>query len=264
MEPYTALPGDKWRLGRGPFIFSGVPPVCTGEIELFNDSEEKLKVRTIPAIGHDDERAVAFGLGEVRLGAQLPPQGHTYARARFVLDVRTPPGTYIADLVCGEQRERVVVHVFEKLNLWVEPDAIQLRGSGGDLLTALIVIRNRGNVTETLTGRAQVFLEERNWAGRSMVYALRDTKGDEGHQAYLDRLVTEMRATIARPAQLTVHGAVSEVQPGMTQEVRLEITLPKELIKGRTYIGSAPFMSSELFFEVECNGSVNSTKRRPR
>ena len=264
MEPYTAPPGDAWRLGRGPFIFSGVPPVCAGDLELFNDSDEKVKVRAIRVVGHEDQAVATLGLGELRVGARLTPHDRTRARAHFLLDPHTPPGTYRANLSCGSQLEPVVVHVFEKLALGVEPDVIQLRGAGGDVLTALVVITNRGNVTETLRDRALVFLEERNWVGRSMVYALRETKAEEGYQPYLHRLVTELRATIARPARVTLRGEVSEVHPGVTLEVRLEITLPDELSKGRTYVGSTPFMSSELFFEVECNGARKSTKRRPR
>lgn len=264
MERYTAPPGDAWRLGRGPFIFSGVPPLCTGDLELVNDSDEKVKVRAIEVVGHEDQAVATLGLGELRVGARLAPHDRTRAHAHFLLDPRTPPGSYRANLSCGSQREPVVVHVFEKLDLDVEPGVIRLLGAGGDVLTALVVITNRGNVTETLRDLALVFLEERNWVGRSMVYALRETKADEGHQAYFDRLVRELQATISRSARVTLRGEVSEIHPGETREVRLEITLPEELIKGRTYVGSTPFMSSELFFEVECSGASNSTKRRPR
>jgi hypothetical protein len=37
MEPHTAPPGDAWRLGKGPFIFSGVAPPGGG-IELPDDA----------------------------------------------------------------------------------------------------------------------------------------------------------------------------------------------------------------------------------
>ncbi|OGB96094.1 MAG: hypothetical protein A3G35_00670 [candidate division NC10 bacterium RIFCSPLOWO2_12_FULL_66_18] len=264
MEKHTAPPGDAWRLGAGPFIFSGVPPMCAGDLELVNDSDEKVKVRAIPVVGHRDRALERLGLSELRVGARLAPHDRTRVRAHFLLDPHTPPGTYTADLSCGGQREPVVVHVFERLGLQVEPDVIRLRGAGGDVLTTLVVVTNRGNVTETLRELALIFLEERNWVGRSLVYALRETKQDEGHQAYLDRLVHELRATLSRPARVTLRGGVSEIQPGETREVQLEITLPNELMKGRTYVGSTPFMSTELFFEVECNGANNSKKRRPR
>jgi hypothetical protein len=181
-----------------------------------------------------------------------------------MLDPYAPPGSYTVALSCGDQRETAVLHVFEKLGVEVQPDVIRLRGAGGDVLETLLVITNRGNVTETLRDLALVFLEEQNWVGRSLVYALRETKAEEGHQSYLDRVVREMKGTLAHPARVTLRGDISEIQPGDRREVRAEIKLPDELMKGRTYEGSAAFMSTELFFEVDCNGSSNSNKRRPR
>ncbi len=262
MQPHTAPPGDAWQLGRGPFIFGGVPPICVGDLELINSSDEKVKVRTIPVVGYEDSAVSNFGLAELRVGVRLAPRDRTRARAYFSLHPHTPPGTYTADLSCGSQRERVVVHVREKPSLRLDPDEIHLRGAGGDVLSALVVVTNEGNVTETMRDLALVFLEERNWVGRSLVQALRDTKTEAGHQAFLDRLVRELRATMARPARVTIRGDDSELRPGETREIELMTELPAELIKGRTYFGQTPFMSSELFFEVECNGARNSTKRR--
>ncbi|MGH3116971.1 MAG: hypothetical protein ACRDQ2_07620 [Gaiellales bacterium] len=264
MEKYTATAGEAWRLGEGPFIFSGVPPICVGELELVNHSEDKVKVRAIPVVGHQDETVASLGLGKLRVGARLAPRDRMRVSAHFLVDPRTPSGRYTADLACAGQREPVVIHVFESLGLEVEPGTIELRGAGGDLLRTPLVVTNRGNVTETVPELRLVFLEERNWIGRSLVFALRESTEDEGHEAFLDRVVRELRATVARPARVTLSGTASEIRPGDKRELELEIALPAELIKGRTYTGSTPFMSSKLFFKVECNGTSTSTKRRPR
>src|SRR5918992_514960 len=262
MEPYTAPPGEAWRLGRGPFIFSGFPPVCTGEIELLNDSDEKVKIRSIALLGGETSRAL--GAAELRVGASLAPRERKRVPAHFFLEPHTAPGSHTVDLSCADQRETAVVHVFEKLNVQIEPDVIRLRGAGGEVVEALVVITNRGNVSESLRDLALVFLEEQNWVGRSMVHALRETTAEEGHQSYLDRVVRELRSSVARPARVNLRGEISEIRPGERRELRLEIKLPDELVKGRIYEGSTAFMSGELSFEVECNGSSNSTKRRPR
>jgi uncharacterized membrane protein len=236
--------------------------MCTGDIELLNDSDQKVKVRAIPLFNRDNSSAL--GASELRVGTSLAPRERKRVPAHFLLDSHTPPGNYTVELSCGDQNETAVVHVFEKLGVQVEPDVIRVRGGGGDVVEALLVITNRGNISETLRELALVFLEEQNWVGRSLVYALRETKAEEGHQPYLDRVVGELRASISRPARVTLRGEISEIRPGERREVRVEIKLPDELIKGRIYEGSTAFMSSELFFEVECNGSSNSTKRRPR
>jgi hypothetical protein len=262
MEPYTAPPGAAWRLGRGPFIFSGFPPLCTGEIELLSASDEKVKIRSIAVVGRD--QSPVLGAGDLRVGIALAPRERKRVSAHFVVEPHTAPGSYTVDLSCGDQSETAVVHVFEKLGVQIEPDVIQLRGAGGDVVEALVVITNRGNVSETLRDLVLVFLEEQNWVGRSMVHALRETTADEGHQSYLDRVLRELRSSIAHPARVNLRGEISEIRPGERRELRLEIKLPDELVKGRIYEGSTAFMSGELSFEVECNGSSNSTKRRPR
>jgi hypothetical protein len=158
----------------------------------------------------------------------------------------------------------VVIHVFENLGIQVVPGAILLRGAGGDVLHSLVVLSNRGNVTETVPETALIFLEERNWVGRSLVHALRESDEDERHQEYLDRLFRELRATVSRPSRVTVKSGAGELRPGEVRELELEVALPSELIKGRTYYGSTRFMSARLVFEVVCNGTTSSTKRRPR
>lgn len=264
MEKYTAPPGEAWRLGKGPFIFSGVPPICTGVLELVNQSDEKVKVRAIPVTGLRDEALTTNGLGEAKVGARLAPHDRTRATAHFLLDPRTPPGTYAAELVCADQREPVVIHVFENPGMQVMPGVIRLRGAGGDVLESLVVLGNRGNVPETVPEAALVFLEERNWVGRSLVQTLRESGENEGHQEYLDRVLHELKATVARPARVTIRSGSGELEPAETRELELEVALPSELIKGRTYYGSTRFMSAKLVFEVVCNGTTRSTKRRPR
>jgi hypothetical protein len=257
-----ALPQAQF--GGGPFIFSGVPPILTGEIDLTNPSNEKVKVRSIPVVGRKDRSAKSIGLTELLVGARLAPKQRLRASAQILIDPSTPPGSYSAEVSLGGESKPIVAHVFENAHIHVEPSVIRLRGAGGDVLTSLTVVSNRGNVTETMRDVALVFLEERNWVGRSLVYALREVAEDDGHQAYFDRVVHELRTTNAGPAKVSISGDHDVLRPGETAEVNVEITLPKELIKGRTYIGSTPFMSGKLSFEVEANGSINSTKRRPR
>lgn len=264
MQKYTAPPGEAWRLGVGPFIMSGVPPMCSGELEIINTSDEKVKVRAIAAIPTAREALAVRGLGELRLAARMAPRDRARVHAHFLVDPYMPPGKYTADLACGDQREQVVVHVFEKREIRVAPDRLPFRGTGGDILSHVLLITNHGNVTHTVPPLALVHLEERDWVGRSLVYALRQMEEGEGHHAYLDRLVREMRATDQRPARVTFHAEPPEIHPGETREIRLEIALPETLIKGRTYVRVLPFMSTELLFEVECNGAPQSSKRRPR
>lgn len=261
MDPHTAPAGEAWRLGPGPFIFSGVPPLCVGDIDLINESDDKVRVRRIPVVGYGDA-ALPAGLSELRVATLLPPGHRMRARAFFRVDPSTRPGTYRADLSCGNQQEPVIVHVWERRTVRIDPGEIRLRGAAGEHLTTVVVVRNDGNVTENMRDLALVFLEEHNWVGRSAVFALRETKAEEGHQAYLDRVLYELKDSLARPARVNLRSEVTELHPGETREVELEMTLPGELMKGRTYFGSTRFMGSKLIFTVECTASNHATSGR--
>jgi hypothetical protein len=263
METPVSPPGEAWHLGTGPFIFSGVPPLGMGDIDLFNDSDLKVRVRTIPVVGYEGAAHLArFGLGELRVATPLRPGQRTRARAFFRLDPSTPPGTYHGALACGAQQEPVTVHVWERRAVRIDRGEIHLRGVAGETLTTVIVVRNEGNVTESFRDLALVFLEERNWVGRAAVFALRDTKADDNHQAYLDRVLGELKESLVRPARINLRSDVVELQPGEIREIGLDVTLPAELIKGRCYFGSTRCMSGKLIFRVECTGGHRAANGR--
>jgi hypothetical protein len=264
MRSHSATVAQAWRLGQGPFIFHGQPPRCVGYVDFINESDEKVVVRSIEIAGAPGEKLPDPGMSEFKVGARLPPNARTRVQAHFRLDPRTPPGTYNLELSCGDQRERVVVHVWEKTHLVIHPGVVTLRGGGGDVLNAVVVISNEGNVTETPRELALVYLEEHEWLGRAQVFAMRETQKGEGMMAYLDRLIAELKDSMPREARVVIRTAISELDPGETREVELEIRLPDDLRSGRTYHGFAKFMSSELKFKLECNGTSHSAKRRPR
>ncbi len=74
MDTQVAASAEAWRLDRGPFIFSGVPPMCVGDVDLINDSDEKVKVKAISVVGDEVRALGSTGLSELRIGARLAPQ----------------------------------------------------------------------------------------------------------------------------------------------------------------------------------------------
>lgn len=264
MRPHTAPPGEAWGLGSGPFVLSGRPPHVSGEIELVNRSPERVKVRAIPARSSGKRGSAPAVSGNLRLSARLEPGRTERVFAHLEIAPETPPGTYEADAEVGTERARMVVHVFEKHAVVLRPGRVELRGAPGDSLAHVLVVANRGNVVYAVPRVVLVHLEERDWFGRSLVYALRETEQDDGHQAYLDRLLRELKATDVPPMRVELSAAAAEVAPGTTAEVGLTLTVPEGLAKGRTYLRTIPFMGAQLTFQIECNGSVQSSKRRPR
>src|SRR5690606_6363018 len=128
--PHTGEAGSDWRLGPGPYRFSGPPSQCVGELVLINQSADKVKVyalETRPA-GRSRRSAHALPATQLILSARVPPRSEARARAVLQLDSHLPPGSYQAQVVCGDQKEALQIEVEEARELTVEPDAFVLRG----------------------------------------------------------------------------------------------------------------------------------------
>ena len=258
--PDTAL-----RFGDGPVLFAGKPPLVTGELELRNESEERVKVRALAtaAVG-GAERGARPSFGPVRMAARLEPGASSRVAAHLPIDPFTPPGRYETRVEVGGRAVDAVVHVFENDAVRINPSPVALRGVAGETLSQTLVVANTGNVGHALPEAFQVFVGEQDWFGRSLVYALRDVSEEDGHERYLDRLVQEFRATLPAPARLKVSSDVAELAPGATAEVRLDIALPEGLVKGRTYVGRARLLGAAIGFEIACVGTAKTVKRRAR
>ena len=257
--PDTAL-----RFGDGPVLFAGTPPLVTGQLELHNESDERVKVRALATAAAAVERGAAPSFGPVRMAARLEPGASSRVAGHLQIDPFTPPGRYETRVEVGGRAVDAVVHVFENDAVRVEPSPVRLRGVAGETVSQTLVVANTGNVGHALPEAFQVFVGEQDWFGRSLVYALRDVAEEDGHERYLDRLVQEFRATLPAPARLKVSSDVAQLAPGAMAEVRLDVVLPEGLVKGRTYVGRTRFLGAAIGLEIACLGTAKTVKRRAR
>ncbi len=263
MEMYTAPPGEAWRLGEGPFIFAGHPPLLTGELEILNIAQEKLRVRGVATTGGDDpDSQRAYGMGMVKTGARLLPQQRARVAGQVVVRPTTPPGTYRTQLVCGDQREDAVLHVFANELVNIQPRPLAIAAAAGESVSRVIIVTNQGNVARQIPAVVLIFLEELYWVNRSLVFALRETTEQEGYQAYLDRALREIRGSLLSPVRVTITTESRELQPGETVETGIKLRLPAEMVRERVYIGSAPLIGGTLELEITCTGRSRTGRRR--
>jgi hypothetical protein len=255
---------DMLQLGDGPFIFSGKPPICRGSLVIGSISNKSVRVRALSTEHREDRKLAPLGFGQIKVQMRLAPGSLGAVPAHFQIDPHTAPGIYKTSISIGKEQKQIVIHVQENPALSISPARVQLRGAGGDHLSHTLVIHNPGNITHTLDKAAMVWLEERDWVGQTLVYTLRKSVENEKHQAYLDRMLDELRKSMLPPVRVALKYDSPEIRPGDTRVLELEITLPSGMNKGRTYLGFIKLMGKRLWLEVACNGSPNSTKRRPR
>lgn len=269
-------PEGALRLGDGPVLFSGTPPVLRGEVAVVNTSVHDLKVRGIataaPAAPARAAKATAHAaatapaiIGEVRMTAKLAPGAAARVPARLRVDPFTAAGRYATVLEVDGRQVEAVVQVFERDSVRIEPRPVFVRGVAGETLTQPMILTNLGNVSHTVPAGGLVHLGEKDWLGRSLVYALRETDIDHDHNHYLDQLFREVRSTLPAPARFTTKAAGDgALPPGATVEVELQLTIPEALVKGRTYVGRTTFLGAGLGFKVDCIGTAKTVKRRAR
>ena len=252
------------QLGDGPFIFSGVPPFCRGNIVIGSTSHETLRVGAIHTEHREDRKLAPLGFGQISVQTRIAPGTRQTVPAHFHVDRHTAPGVYKTSILWGKERHQVVVHVHENPSLTISPSRLEFKGAGGDRLSHTLVIHNPGNVTHTLDEVGMVWLEERDWVGRTLVSALRESPSDEAVQPALERLLVQLRKSMLPAVRVALKYDSPEIRPGDTRVVDIELTLPAEgMSKGRSYLGFIKLMGSRLWMEVACTGSPNSTKRRP-
>lgn len=259
---HSAPPEKAWKLGKGPFIFSGFPPHCAGNLEIINISDEKVKIKAIPAFKNEDPVYEHFK--EVRVAVSLEPRTHVRVPAFFDIQPDTPSGTYRTSLSCGKQQVEAIIHVFDKYSYILSPPRIFLRGSAGETLTHPLIITNTGNVSFSLPEVGLIWFEEQDWVGRTFVYALRESPKGGGYENYLDRVMGEFQSEMIPSTRIHVECKPWEINSGVVAQASLTVTIPKEFKKGRTYLGFIKIPGRRLWFEVECIGSINSEKRRQK
>lgn len=249
-----------WRIGTDELVFSGAPPLLTGEVELVNDSDEKVVPKDLQA-HFDQDQGIHVDL---RVPVRLAPHSRMRVRAQCVVERETPPGTYRGSVRHGHEQTPTTVHVFERNATTVRPTVLHFAGAPGEHIEQHVFLTNNGNVTHTLSKRGVVFFEEANWVGRSLVFALREIAAEDGVQRYLDRVVKELVGSMASMTTVTIGAPHPTLKPGSTMEVKLAFDLPEQLTKGRTYGTWLNVAGAHITFELLCNGSANSTLRRPK
>ena len=137
------------RLAQGddePLVFYGPPNALRGSIRLQNQSDEKLKLRSIPLETDEIRGLTGAPLRHLDLAVRLYPGQQIDAPATLQIDPTTPPGTYRGNMQLGDRRQAVVVHVTQIIDLRVEPTSVSFYTQGEFSFTQDFVIENAGNV----------------------------------------------------------------------------------------------------------------------
>lgn len=258
MRPaFTGEPGKDWYLADGTYVFAGVPGDCLGQVTIINPSQDKIRIRrleTRPPPRKRKGRKTLDG-ANIRLSVRLRPGETLRAEANLDMPPGTEPGQYDAVVACGGRRVKVEVTVLEHTALAVEPGHIRLQGTTGDTLRVPLTVINQGNVPVALRDVGMVWLRERDWIGRTLVYTLREIEEDDTYEDFANKLLHDFRRAIVTPARIRLSPVPEDsLTVGQCVQRSLEITLPQGLKKGRLYMGFIKINETRIWLELYCNG----------
>lgn len=262
--PFNGEPGTDWQLGQGPFSFSGPPTACRGELGLINESDYKLRVRQLETRAAPKLRKEHQALPptQIELWARVRPHDEARTPATLMLTSDTAPGRYQGTVVCGKQKERLEVEVLPHRELSAEPRHLRLHGHSGQVVEQTLSLTNLGNVPIELRDVSMVWLEEVNWAGRTLVDSLRATGAEDSYEDFANRLLQEFRRSLVVPARIRFQPSLAEaLAPGQRIERSFRLTLPPGLKKGRQYLGFIKIDEDRIWLRLYCNASDIPQKR---
>lgn len=256
--PHNGEPGTDWHLANGPYFFSGTPGECRGELTLVNVSDNKIKVRALVTQPPDRKRKDLGGLipFRINLAARVPPHSEVRTQAALQLPLDTEPGHYQAIVHCGKHKAPLEIEVLPHRELIIAPTHIRLRGAVGETLSCNLTITNLGNVPVELGDVAMIWLRERDWIGRTLVYSLRETTETDTYEDFANRFLHDLRRAIITPARISLKPKLkASLAAGTTLERKLSITLPNGLKKGRHYLGFIKISDDRIWMELYCTGA---------
>ena len=240
-----------------PIILAGAPHELEGQLFLQNTGQERLTLRdlsvrqmaTTRKVPRVIPEGVPFQLGSVT----LEPGQQQRVSVNLSLDQYTPPGDYAAELEAAGETRSVIIHVVESIDLDLEPRELVLDNLPGETARKQVVVSNQGNVPLTIGDFGEILLDDDRHSQR-VLHIFLDSIGAEPLplEEYAALLLRESRQVIDEAGALQVKcvGGPFVLNPGDTQAVELEITLPPRLVANRRYKGRAVIYTDNLDFVV--------------
>lgn len=258
-EPYSGQPGTDWHLSKEFSSFEGTPLDCQGELRFVNQSDAKVKIRTLQTEVPSRTRKECKALkpSEVSVSVRLPPHSEASVLASLQLPPDTPPGLYQSVLVYGKQKLPIEINVKEHFELQIDPGHISARANAGDAIHGKITLTNSGNTRIDLSDVGMVWLREQNWIGRTLVYSLRESSAEENYEAFANRVLHDFQNQMLPAARIVFDtDKPTAIDAGQRITRSFTLTAPPGMKKGRRYLGFIKINENRIWLEVFCTGSA--------
>jgi hypothetical protein len=165
----------------------------------------------------------------------IAEMGAGVALMRVDLPRDTPPGTYEGSVQVGDEERRIVVDVEPEVFLRLFPETLSLTVEPGADVEVTLTLVNIGNAPADIRGASMFGVFEVGGAERAIASSFIGTvpKGERR----LDRFADAVADSHGGMIRVKVLGGSGEIAPGDIKELRLRLSIPDRIERGRTYSG---------------------------
>lgn len=263
MGKSTNIPGLKLiHDQQKPIFIHGMLGHLQGTLNLLNDSESKVTLKTMPVQAPKLRSMTLEPINEARLFGRLYPNQQGSVPFELLIDPYTPPGTYEATVQVGEKSQTAQIIISENIELDVEPDAITLNVVKDRTFTREFIFTNVGNVATSVGGDWRTALRSQQGMDAELVQLLQEItekkkkvsskKGNKDNatddEYSLTSLLYELSSKCPGPATVSFENIILE--PGETRVVKATIDLPDNMQTNMHYTTELDLYSANIQLNV--------------
>jgi hypothetical protein len=255
-EPSLQLAGT----ANARLSFAGPPKRLTGAIPLINETDAKLKLRSVALSSPTLKGADRLPLGDTPFYAKLYPGQQASVRATISLDPSTPPGDHQFELTVGKRTIAVDAHVEEVVDLRVAPSQITILAGSEKTYTRTLIVENAGNV-DLPSGAESVVLVYDSVDIQCLLVPGINESDRSTVEAMLKSIL--LRTGDLQAGTLMMRRDPIVLHPGQQLAVDVSFNLPEKLKPLHHYYAHVPLYNATLLVDIytTANDRRNSTKQ---
>ena len=244
-------------------LFAGPPAGLTGAIPLINETDTKLKLRSVSLKSSTLKGAAKLPLGEMPFFAKLYPGEQASIPGTLSLDPTTPPGDYQFELTIGSKTMAADAHVEEVVDLRMTPSRITILAGSETTYTRTFVAENAGNVDLPTGAQCEAPIYDSFDIPSAIVSGIK-----ESDKSTVEAMVKNILLNIGdlQAGTLITRRDAITLHPGQKLSVDVSFDLPAELKPLRHYHANLQLYNATLSVDIytTANYGRSSTRRKAK
>jgi hypothetical protein len=241
-------------------VVAGPPHALRGQLQLRNDSAEKLKVRGFAIRNRaGDKSSRKLTSATMHAAARLRPGEQALVAMKLAVSGQTAPGVYQMEVEIGNRSVPVQAHVTEHVDFRMEPSAVTLLAGADHVIEREFVAENAGNVPLPLGERCETPLLDSLDFITALREGLRKTVGVE-LKPRLEKILDEIGRV--QVGSLVVRRERVTLRPGERRQMTARFHLPEDIKPSRHYRAVLELYNATLLVDIYTTERAG-TRRSP-